>query len=235
MKSVAIALSLAAGLVLAVPALADAPITKTTEKVKVGVKKGKSFWKPVTTVAEYEAVAGASLKSNTGISGFSEKAKSRIKFEFTGPNVGPVEVACGGGQGKKKILGITYKTQKLQYVCTFAGPGAGDDADFTLVLGEAGSLLKALQQPQRAAELRFGGVTLQARTEQVGSMPIGGGQVLGYVYSQDGVDIGAVDLMGGAMSAGSTVYLPPKGDKTREAAAMLSFILVFFDDPGHQF
>jgi len=66
-------------------------------------------------------------------------------------------------------------------------------------------------------------------------MPIGGGKVLGYVYSQDGVDIGAVDLMGGAMSTGSLVYLPPKGSKTREAAAMLSFILVFFDDPGHQF
>lgn len=235
MKSVALALSLAASLAVAAPALADAPITKTAEKVKVGMKRGKSLLKPITTVAEYEAVAGASFKSNTGISGFSEKAKSKIKFQFTGPNVGPVEVACGGGQGKRKILGVTYKTQKLQYVCTFQGPGAGDDADFTLVLGEAGSLLKALQQPQRAAELRFGGVTLQARTEQVGGMPIGGGKVLGYVYSQDGVDIGAVDLMGGAMSTGSLVYLPPKGSKTREAAAMLSFILVFFDDPGHQF
>lgn len=235
MKSVALALSIAAGLVLAVPARADAPITKTAEKVKVGMKRGKSLLKPITTIAEYEAVAGVSFKSNTGVSGFSEKAKSKIKFQFSGPNVGPVEVACGGGQGKRKILGITYKTQKLQYVCTFAGPGAGDDADFTLVLGEAGSLLKALQQPQRAAELRFGGVTLQARTEQVGSAIIGGGKVLGYVYSQDGVEVGAVDLIGGAMSTGSTVYLPPQGAKTRQAAAMLSFILVFFDDPGHQF
>lgn len=235
MKSVALALSLATGLALAAPVLADAPITKTAEKVKVGMKRGKSLLKPITTVAEYEAVAGVAFKSNTGITGFSEKAKSRIKFQFTGPNVGPVEVACGGGQGKRKILGITYKTQKLQYVCTFAGPGAGDDADFTLVLGEAGSLLKALQQPQRAAELRFGGITLQARTEQVGGMPIGGGQVLGYVFSQDGVDIGAVDLIGGGMSNTSTVYLPPKGAKTREAAAMLSFILFYFDDPGHQF
>lgn len=235
MKSVALALSIAAGLALAVSAHADAPITKTAEKVKVGMKRGKSLLKPITTIAEYEAVAGVSFKSNTGVSGFSEKAKSKIKFQFSGPNVGPVEVACGGGQGKRKILGITYKTQKLQYVCTFAGSGAGDDADFTLVLGEAGSLLKALQQPQRAAELRFGGVTLQARTEQVGGVPIGGGKVLGYVYSQDGVEVGAVDLIGGAMSAGSTVYLPPQGSKTREAAAMLSFILVFFDDPGHQF
>lgn len=235
MKSVALALSIAAGLALAVPARADAPITKTAEKVKVGMKRGKSLLKPITTIAEYEAVAGASFKSNTGVSGFSEKAKSKIKFQFSGPNVGPVEVACGGGQGKRKILGITYKTQKLQYVCTFAGPGAGEDADFTLVLGEAGSLLKALQQPQRAAELRFGGVTLQARTEQVGSAIIGGGKVLGYVYSQDGVEVGAVDLIGGAMSTGSTVYLPPQGSKTREAAAILSFILVFFDDPGHQF
>jgi hypothetical protein len=236
MKSVAIALSLAAGLAMAVPAQADAPITRTTEKVRLSTKKGKSLLKPITVMAEYESVAGWAMTSSSGVTGFSEKAKSKIKFKFSGPNVGPVEAACGGGQGKRKILGITYKTEKLQYLCTFSGPGAGDDADFTLVLGKAGSILKALQQPQRTGELRFGGVTLQARTEQVGGAPIGGGKVLGYVYSQDGVDIGAVDLMGGGMSnAGGTAYLPPVGSKTRDAAAMLSFILIYFDDPGHQF
>jgi hypothetical protein len=235
MKSVVIALSIATSLAVAVPAQAAAPITKTTEKVKLGMKKGKSLLKPITVMAEYEGVAGVAFKSNSGVTGFSEKAKSKIKFQFSGPNVGPVEAACGGGQGKKKILGITYKTEKLQYVCTFSGPGAGADADFTLVLAKAGSILTALQQPQRNGELRFGGVTLQARTEQVGGAPIGGGKVLGYVYSQDGVDIGAVDLMGDGMSNGNFVYLPPAGSKTRDAAAMLSFILIYFDDPGHQF
>lgn len=237
MKSVAIGLAVAISFASAIPAFADAPITKTTEKVKLGMKKGKSLFKPITVMAEYEGVAGVGRKSTTGITGFSEKAKSSIKFQFSGPNIGPVEAACGGGQGKRKILGITYKTQKLQYVCAFSGPGAGDDADFTLVLGQAGSLLKALQQPQRDAELRFGGVTLRAHTEQVGGAPIGGGKVLGYVYSQDGVDVGAVDLIGDGVSISPTptVYLPPKGSKARDAAAMLSFILIYFDDPGHQF
>jgi hypothetical protein len=235
MKSVAIGLAVAISLALAAPAQAAAPITKTAEKVKVGMKKGKSLLKPITVMAEYEGVAGASVTSSSSVTGFSEKAKSKIKFKFSGPNVGPVDVACGGGQGKKKILGITYKTEKLQYLCTLSGPGAGADADFTLVLGKAGSILKALQQPQRNGELRFGGVTLQARTEQVGGAPIGGGQVLGYVYSQDGVDIGAVDLIGDGMAGAKTVYLPPAGSKTRDAAAMLSFILIYFDDPGHQF
>lgn len=235
MKSFVIAFSFAVGLALAAPAQAAAPVTKTAEKVKVGMKKGKSLLKPITVMAEYEGVAGASVTSSSSVTGFSEKAKSKIKFKFSGPNVGPVDVACGGGQGKKKILGITYKTEKLQYLCTLSGPGAGADADFTLVLGKAGSILKALQQPQRNGELRFGGVTLQARTEQVGGAPIGGGQVLGYVYSQDGVDIGAVDLIGDGMAGAKTVYLPPAGSKARDAAAMLSFILIYFDDPGHQF
>lgn len=236
MKSIAIGLAAAFSLALAAPAEAAAPITKTTEKVKLRSKKGKSLFKPIVVMAEYEGVAGSGLtKKHVGISGFSEKDSSRIKFTFSGPNVGPVEAACGGGQGKKKILGFTYKTETLQYVCTISGPGAGDDADFTLVLAKAGSLLKAFQQPQRAAELRFGGVTLQARTEQVGSSPIGGGKVLGYVYSQDGVDIGAVDLIDDGMSGATTVYLPPVGSKTRDGAAMLSFILFYFDDPGHQF
>lgn len=235
MKSVVIGLTAALSLAVIVPAQAAAPITKTTEKVKLGMKKGKSLFKPINVMAEYEGVAGVSVTSNSGITGFSEKAKSKIKFRFSGPNVGPVDVACGGGQGKKKILGITYKTEKLQYLCSFSGPGAGDDADFTLVFATTKSLLKAIQQPQRTGELRFGGVTLQARTEQVGGAPIGGGKVLGYVYSQDGVDVGAVDLMGDGMSTGNWVYLPPAGSKTRDAAAMLSFILIYFDDPGHQF
>jgi hypothetical protein len=236
MKSVTVGLAVAFCLALAAPAQAAAPITRTAEKVKLGMKKGQSLFKPVTVLAEYESAAGVAKRSTTSIPGFSDKAKSSIKFKFSGPNVGPVEAACGGGQGKKKILGITYKTQKLDYVCTFSGPGAGDDADFTLVLGEAGSLLKAFQQPQRTAELRFGGVTVRARTEQVGDVPIGGGKVLGYVYSQDGVDVGAVDLMGNGMSGmAQTVYLPAKGSKARDAAAMLSFILIYFDDPGHQF
>ncbi len=235
MKSIAIGLAAAFSLALAAPAQAAAPITKTTEKVKLGMKRGKSLLKPINVMAEYESVPGWAMTSSSGITGFSEKAKSKIKFTFSGPNVGPVEAACGGGQGKKKILGFTYKTEELQYVCTISGPGAGEDADFTLVLAKAGSLLKAFQQPQRAAELRFGGVTLQARTEQVGGAPIGGGKVLGYVYSQDGVDVGAVDLIGDGMSTGKTVYLPPVGSKMRDAAAMLSFILIYFDDPGHQF
>jgi hypothetical protein len=237
MKTVAIGLAAAISLALAAPAWADAPITKTAEKVKLGSKKGKSLFKPILTMGEYEGVAGVAFKSTSGVSGFSEKAKSKIKFQFSGPNLGPVEVACGGGQGKRKILGITYKTEKLQYLCTFSGPGAGPDADFVLVFATTKSLLKALQQPQRNAELRFGGVTLQARTEQVGGAPIGGGKVLGYVYSQDGVDVGAVDLIGDgiSVSGAQTVYLPPERSRIRDAAAMLSFILIYFDDPGHQF
>ncbi|MBO9544008.1 hypothetical protein [Caulobacter sp.] len=237
MKTVAIGLAAAISLTLAAPAFADAPITKTTEKVKVGMKKGKSLFKPIVTLAEYEAARGIAKRSSNSITGFGGSTKSSIKFEFTGPSLGPVAVSCGGGQGKKKILGITYKTEKLQYVCTLSGPGAGDDADFTLVFAQGGSLLKALQQPQRTGELRFGGVTLRARTEQVGNVPIGGGKVLGYIYSQDGVDVGALDLSGDGitLTAPSVAYLPAKGAKTRDAAAMLSFILFLFDDPGHQF
>lgn len=237
MKTIAIGLAAAISLALAAPAQAAAPITKTTEKVEVGLKKGKSLFKPVVTIAEYEAARGFAKRSSNSITGFGGSTKSSIKFEFSGPNLGPVEVACGGGQGKRKILGITYKTEKLQYVCTLSGPGAGDDADFTLVFAHSGSLLKALQQPQRTGELRFGGVTLQARTEQVGNVPIGGGKVLGYVYSQDGVDVGALDLSGDGitLTAPNVAYLPSKESKTRDAAAMLSFILVLFQDPGHQF
>ncbi len=61
-------------------------------------------------------------------------------------------------------------------------------------------------------------------------MPIGGGATIGYVFSRDGVDVGAVDLSG----MQPTAYLPPKGAKDRDAVATLSLILIFFKDPGRQ-
>ena len=42
-----------------------------------------------------------------------------------------------------------------------------------------------LQQPQRAAELRFGGLNLRARTEQVGGLPIGGGDLTHHLLLVD--------------------------------------------------
>lgn len=227
MKITAIAFSLAAGLVLAAPAQAAAP--PGTEKVKLAGKKGPSLLRPGFILAEYEGSSSVRVRT-TSVSGVFEGNKASLDMTVNGPALGPVEVQCGGGQSRLGLGWITFDRDKLQYVCTISGPGAGPDATFALAQSKGASFLKALQQPQRAAELRFGGLNIRARTEQVGSTPLGGGQVLGYVFSRDGVDVGAVDLS--AMAP--TAYLPPKGAKDRDAVAVLSLILIFFKDPGRQ-
>jgi len=229
MKSVVIALSIAASVALAVPAQAAPP--PGTEKAKLTGKKGPSLFRPGFQLAEYDG--NATVKSSkSSVTGVFQGDKAALEMTVNGPSLGPVEVTCGGGQSRLGLGWITFDRDKLQFFCTITGPGAGTDATFALAQSRGAGLLKAIQQPQRAAELRFGGLSLRARTEQVGGMPIGGGQVLGYVFSRDGVDVGAVDLIGGMGQPAA--YLPPKGAKDRDAVAVMSLILIFFKDPGRQ-
>lgn len=227
MKSAVIALSLAVGLAATVPAQAAAP--PGTEKVKLSGKKGPSLFRPGFQLGEYDGAATVK-SSKSSVTGVFEGGKASVEMTVNGPGLGPVEVVCGGGQSRLGLGWITFDRDKLQFFCTISGPGAGSDASFALAQSRGASFLKSIQQPQRAAELRFGGLSVRARTEQVGGMPIGGGATVGYMFSRDGVDIGGVDLA--AMQP--TAYLPPKGSKDRDAVAVLALILIFFKDPGRQ-
>lgn len=225
---------LAASLVLA-PALAhaDAPITRTTEKVRLQGKKGEGLLRPGFQLAEYSGVSSVTnIKSR--IPGLFEKDKASVELKINGPGLGPVQVFCGGGQSRLGFDWITFDRDRLQYVCSISGPGAGEDATFGLTWARGSSFLKALQQPQRAGELWFGGLNLRARTEQVGSSGFGNGEVIGYVFSRDGVDVGAVDLNRMMSVSMGTVYLPTQPGPDRDAVAVLSLILIFFQDPGRQ-
>ena len=222
-----------ASLALASPASADAPVTERTEKVKLQGKKGPSLFKPGFQLAEYSGFSSA-VASKASVPGLFEKNKASLEMTVEGPGLGPVEVVCGGGQSRLGLSWITFDRDKLQYVCTFKGAGAGDDATFGLAWARGPSFLKSLQQPQRAGELWFGGVNVRARTEQVGGNPLGGAQVIGYVFSRDGTDIGAVNLDRTMSSSLGVAYLPPKGAADRDAVAVLSLILMFFQDPGRQ-
>ncbi|HWT52001.1 MAG TPA: hypothetical protein VN113_07455 [Caulobacter sp.] len=228
MKSVALVrlfagLALAAGLVLAAPVQAAAPITKTTEKVKLQGKKGPSLLKPGFTLGEYEGWSSA--KGSTTSLPLFGKNKVSSEIHVSAPGLGPLTVQCGGGESRLGLGWITFKHDPLQYVCAFEGEGAGADAAFALVRSK-GSFLARMQQPQRAGELRFGGRTYHVETQQVGDMPIGSGSTIGYVFSRDGQDVGAIDLNG----LGYNAYLPAKASGDRDAAAVMALILVYLRD-----
>jgi hypothetical protein len=228
MKSVAIALCLAASAALAFPAAARGPaaVTERTEKVKLKGKKGESLFKPGFVLGEYEGWSTAK-SSSSSVTGIFEGNKASAEIQVAAPGLGPLTILCGGGQSRLGLGWITFDRDKLTYVCTVTGQGAGVDASFALAQSK-GKLLAQLQQPQRAGELRFGGRTYRVQTKQVGGMPIGGGTPLGYVISRDGEDVGAVDLVG----LGPTAYLPAAGSADRNGVAVAALILIFFKDQG---
>ncbi|MFP5295729.1 MAG: hypothetical protein ACLGG3_00215, partial [Alphaproteobacteria bacterium] len=70
----------------------------------------------------------------------------------------------------------------------------------------------------------------RVETRRVGGLPWGGGRVMGYVFSRDGVDVGGVDLNG----LRPTFDLPPAGSPDRDAAAVLAVSLFAFQDPANR-
>jgi hypothetical protein len=202
------------------------PAAAQTEKFTLKGKRGPSLLKPGYTVGDYSGYFGAAAMNRQG---FGSKDRMKAEFAVEGPELtNAVTASCAGGQSKLVIAWITWRREDLTYNCTFAG-GAPADAALTLALGE-GSFLQRLQMPQRAGELRWNGTTLRFETKQVGSMPIGAGKPLGYVFRKDGREIGAVDL--NAVLTGPVFHLPPAGSPDRTAVMVAAMALYTFQDPA---
>lgn len=203
------------------------PVTQRTEKVGLKGRKGESLLRPGFAVGEY--VGGSrSVATAVRVPGFHSKDKAKVSFTVDAPSLGGVVTgSCAGGESRTGLGWITFKEDKLRYACSYEGAGVAPGSGFTLALSE-GSFLKRLQQPQRAGELHWGKSVIRAETKRVGGLPWGGGRVMGYVFSKDGVEIGALDI---AMAP--TFYLPPKGDPDRDAVAVLGLSLFLFQDPAN--
>ena len=204
----------------------DTPMTERTERIGLEGRRGPSLFRPGFAIGEY--TGSASSRSSSTRLPWQSRDMARAEFSIASPSLGEVQGDCGGGQSHSRILWITFDREPLSYDCVYAG-AAPADARLTLALSR-GSLLARLQQPQRAGELIWGGMTIRAETRRVGGLPWGGGRVMGYVFSRDGVDIGGLDLNGFR----PTFYLPPQGSPDRDAVAVLAISLFAFQDPANR-
>ena len=201
-----------------------APMTERTERIGLEGRRGPSLFRPGFAIGDYSGSA-TSRSSSTRLP-WQSRDMARAEFDLVVPGLGTVQGDCGGGQSHSRILWITFDREPLSYECQYSG-AAPADARFTLALSR-GSLLGRLQQPQRAGELVWGDITLRAETKRIGGLPFGGGRVMGYVFTRDGVEVGGLDLNGFR----PTFYLPPQGSPERDAVAVLAVSLFAFQDPG---
>jgi len=204
----------------------DIPFKDRTDRVQLEGRRGPSLLRPGFGIGEY--VGSSSARASSTAIPFRRSAHARTSLTLTAPSLGgDVLAECEGGEAHAQLLWITFQREDLAYNCTFSG-AAPADAAFTLALSRHGNWLNRLQQPQRAAQLSWNGQVYRAETRYVEGLPWGGGNVLGYVFSRDGVDIGGVALAG----MRPTFYLPPAGSADRDVAAVLGAILFTFQDPG---
>jgi hypothetical protein len=203
---------------------ASVPFQDRTERLNLEGRRGPSLFRPGFAVGEYTGAATA--RSSSTRMPFRSRDFSSAGFDVA-TSAGPVTGACEGGQSHVSFAWITFDRDELSYVCRYSG-AAPANAQLSLAVSRGG-LLQRLQQPQRAGELTWGDTTIRAETRYVDGLPwTGGGSVIGYVFTRDGVDVGGLALSG----MRPTFYLPPQGSPDRDAVAVLALSLYFFQDPG---
>jgi hypothetical protein len=224
----------ASGVFLAGPALAaDSYLDQlkpTTEVLKLQGRKGSSLLRPGYAVGEYTGEAKATASSSNALGIFTSN-KFKTSFTVNAPSLGEgVTADCAGGQGRIRLAWITFKQDKLSYVCVYGGT-APKDAEFDLALGGGGSLLNKLAQPQRAGEFHYGKTVLRVRTELLGGLTLSNGTTSDYLITrEDGTPIAALRKT----SMQPTFYLPAAKGEERDAVAVLAISLFYFNDPGRQ-
>lgn len=203
---------------------AAVPMRDRTERIGLAGRRGPSLFRPGFAVGEY--TGWASIRDNEVRLPWQSRDFTSAELSIVTPG-GEVTASCGGGQGHRNILGITFDREPISYDCDYAG-SAPADAAMGLALSR-GSFLRRIQQPQRAGFLMWNGVEYRTETRRIGGLPFGNG-VLGYVISRDGVEVGGVELNG----LRPTLYLPPQGSPDRDAVAVFALSLWAFRDPANR-
>lgn len=202
------------------------PFVERTERVFLEGRRGPSLFRPGYAVGEYTGSASSRERSTRAPMHRSQISNS--DFNVVAPGLGEVQASCQGGEAHTRLLWIEFQREDLAWVCTFSG-SAPADARLSLALSRGAGVMARLQQPQRAGEMVWGGRTFRFETRQVGALPWAGGRTLGYVVSENGVDLGGVALGG----LRPTFYLPPAGSADRDPVAVLTLALFYFRDPAN--
>lgn len=206
----------------------ESQLQGTAEKLPLQGRKGPSLFQPGFGVGEYSGWA-KSMKKQTTVTGVFAGDKAATTFEVGRPGLAAITGDCHGGQSRLGLGWITFKRDKLSYVCSFGG-GAPAGAELALVQTK-GSLIGQMMQPQRAAELSWGGVTLRADTRYISGLPVSNGGASSYViFRPDGTPVGGLQMNG----LRPVFWLPRTPGPERDAAMVLATVLFTFQDPGRR-
>lgn len=162
-----------------------------------------------------------------GAFGFVDKAGGG-SFTLTGPLVeNELSGRCRFDEQEVSLgRGVSVQASPVVYHCVFDRGGRPIDAE--LELEQASDSTAALMRYERKGELRFEGQRIALRSIhhfEGGKLPTS--TPLGYSFSQDGREIGAIDLNGG----NKTIYAP-LDQRQREAVLAASLALSVFWDPA---
>jgi hypothetical protein len=199
-------------------------VASSTERLELrgmgGARKGNF---------ELGSSSGEFMRSSRELGGFGfvDKAGGG-SFTLTGPLVdGELSGRCRFHEQEVSLgSNVSVLSAPVIYSCVFDRGGRPIEAD--LVLEQASDSAAAMARYERKGELRFEGQRIALRSIhhfEGGKLPTR--TPLGYSFSENGREIGAIDLNGG----NKTIFAP-RDQRQREAIVAASLALSVFWDPA---
>ena len=149
-------------------------------------------------------------------------------FDLAGPDVtGALSARCGFARQQMNVGVVSITPSQLRYGCQFRRDGQPLAA--TLELQGRGGVLGAVDgREARAGVFQYDGVRLNIRSvHRAAGSPLPLPQPIGYSFSHEGREIGAVDLNG----PDKRVHAPIE-PRLREATLVAAMALAVFWDPA---
>jgi hypothetical protein len=97
---------------------AAVPMRDRTERIGLAGRRGPSLFRPGFAVGEY--IGWASIRDNEVRLPWQSRDFTSAELSIVTPG-GEVTASCGGGQGHRNILGITFDREPISYDCDYAG------------------------------------------------------------------------------------------------------------------
>lgn len=126
-----------------------------------------------------------------------ERRTGKVEFSVSGPDFnGAVEAECEARMRTITLDIISFDPKPMAYQCRFLHEGRTLPARFEVQQSRRGVADMMMRQSRRG-EIAFDRVTLGiASQHRLDGSPISTASPIGYVFTQDGVPVGAVELNG---------------------------------------
>ncbi len=175
---------------------------------------------------------GSFTRSEERLALFDALVTNRAGADFIieGPGISEtIEATCRMRERVVELGVVSFTPGRMAYACQFTAEGRSFPARFELQEARTG-LADALSRRQRLGEIALGGEVVQIRSvHRVAGSPFELASPIGYIFEQQGREVGAVELNGKAR----LILADPANEGLARTLTIAGLTLALLRDPAN--